>query len=93
MKKRLKQNGEIIELDSLLSTNFQDKNGVEIFENDNIIAPMSTGMRDRPIDLEKCKVLFENGAFFLDVSKVYSSQQRVYFTSEVWAKTCEVVAD
>lgn len=91
--KRLKQNGEIIELDSLLSTNFHDKNGVEIFENDTIIAPMSTGMRNRPIDLERCKVVFEAGAFFLDVSNVYSSQQRVYFTSEKWAKQCEVIVE
>ena len=90
--KRLKQNGEIIESDSLLSTNFHDKNGVEIFENDTIIAPLSTGMKAKPLDFQKCKLLFENGAFVLDVSHIYSSNhQRLLFTSAEWAKKCEVL--
>jgi YopX protein len=89
--KRFKYNGYFIELNCLLSTNFFDKNGVEIFEGDTIIVPLSTGMKNKPYDFQKCKVVFESGAFFLDVSEIYSSQTRLFFTSEIWAKDCEVI--
>jgi hypothetical protein len=67
---RIKKDGKIIEVDGLLSSGMSDKNGVEIFEGDDV----KLYHRGQFV---VCKIIFTDGIFCLKWADGYINKYQI----------------